>query len=90
MMILCIICLIKWGFFNKRGNNAMKKKIIYTLTLAAVAIGCFFIGRNTTNQPKETHVDRMEYALKNISYWEFAEDGETVLLYDYDGNIYEW
>ena len=34
--------------------------------------------------------DRTEYALKNISYWEFAEDGETVLLYDYDGNIYEW
>lgn len=38
----------------------------------------------------ETHVDRMEYTLENISYWEFGEDGETVLLYDYDGNIYEW
>lgn len=69
----------------------MKKKIIYILTLAAVSIGCFFIGRNTADQPKpETHVERMEYALENISYWELAEDGETVLLYDYDGNIYEW
>ena len=69
----------------------MKKKIIYTLTLAAVAIGCFFVGRNTADQPKpETHIDRMEYALENISYWEIAEDGETVLLYDYDGNIYKW
>ena len=69
----------------------MKKKIIYTLTLAAVAIGCFFTGRNTADQPKpETHIDRMEYALDNIEYWEIAEDGETVLLYDYDGNIYKW
>lgn len=69
----------------------MKKKIVYILTLAAVAIGCFFIGRNTVDQPKqETHVERMEYALENISYWELAEDGENVLLYDYDGNIYEW
>lgn len=56
----------------------MKKKIISILTLAAVAIGCFFIGRNTADQPKmETHVDRMEYTLENISYWEFGEDGET-------------
>lgn len=69
----------------------MKKKIVYITTLAAVAIGCFFIGRNTVDQPKPaTHVDRMEYALENISYWEIAEDGENVLLYDYDGNIYEW
>lgn len=69
----------------------MKKKIIYILALAAISIGCFFIGRNTADQPKpETHVERMEYALENISYWELAEDGETVLLYDYDGNIYEW
>lgn len=69
----------------------MKKKIIYILALAAVSIGCFFIGRNTVYQPEpETHVDRMEYGLENISYWELAEDGETVLLYDYDGNVYEW
>lgn len=69
----------------------MKKKIIYILALAAVSIGCFFIGRNTADQPKqETHVERMEYALENISYWELAENNETVLLYDYDGNIYEW
>lgn len=69
----------------------MKKKIIYTLALAAVSIGCFFIGRNTADQPKpETHVERMEYALENISYWELTEDGETVLLYDYDGNVYKW
>ena len=69
----------------------MKKKIVYILTLAAVSIGCFFVGRNTTDHVKpETHVERMEYALENISYWELAEDGETVLLYDYDGNIYKW
>lgn len=69
----------------------MKKKIIYTLTLATVAIGCFFIGRNTTDQTEtETHIDRMEYALDNVEYWEIAEDGETILLYDYDGNVYEW
>ena len=69
----------------------MKKKIIYTLTLAAVSLGCFFIGRNTADQPKqETHIDRMEYALDNVEYWEIAEDGETVILYDHDGNIYKW
>ena len=69
----------------------MKKKIVYILTLAAVSIGCFFVGRNTAEQPEpETHVERMEYALENISYWELAEDEETVLLYDYDGNIYKW
>lgn len=69
----------------------MKKKIIYTLTLVAVSLGCFFVGRNTADQPKpETHIDRMEYALDNIEYWEIAADGETVLLYDYDGNIYKW
>ena len=69
----------------------MKKKIVYILTLVAVSIGCFFVGRNTVDQPElETHVERMEYALENISYWEIAEDGENVLLYDYDGNIYEW
>lgn len=69
----------------------MKKKILYILTLAAVSIGCFFIGRNAVNQPEpETHVERMEYALENISYWELAEDGKTVPLYDQDGNIYEW
>lgn len=69
----------------------MKKKIIYTLTLAAVSLGCFFIGRNMTDQPKpDTHIDRMEYALDNIEYWEIAADGETVILYDYDGNIYKW
>lgn len=68
----------------------MKKKITYILTLTAVAIGCFFVGRNTADQQKpETHIDRMEYALENISYWEIAEDGETVLLYDYDGNVYK-
>ena len=69
----------------------MKKKIIYILALAAVSIGCFFIGRNTVNQPEpETHVDRMEYALENISYWELDENGKDVLVYDYDGNVYKW
>ena len=69
----------------------MKKKIVYILTFAAVAIGCFFIGRNTTDQTEtETHIDRMEYALDNVEYWEIAEDGETVILYDHDGNIYKW
>ena len=69
----------------------MKKKIVYTLTLAAVSLGCFFIGRNTADQIEtETHIDRMEYALDNIEYWEIAEDGETVILYDHDGNIYKW
>ena len=37
----------------------MKKNIIYTLTLAAVSIGCFFIGRATVHyenitEPKQT------------------------------------
>ena len=69
----------------------MKKKIAYIVTLAAVAIGCFFIGRNTADHAKpESHVERMEYALKNISRWEFADDGETVILYDFEGNIYKW
>ena len=69
----------------------MKKKIVYIVTLAAVAIGCFFVGRNTTDHAKpETHVERMEYALKNISRWKLADDGETVILYDFEGNIYNW
>ncbi len=69
----------------------MKKKITYILILAAVAIGCFFVGRNTSDHAKpETHVERMEYALENISRWELANDGETVILYDFEGNIYNW
>lgn len=68
-----------------------KSKKLHIAAIAAVSIGCFFVGRNAVNQPEpETHVERMEYALENISYWELAEDGETVLLYDQDGNIYEW
>jgi hypothetical protein len=69
----------------------MKKKIVYILTLAAVSIGCFFVGRNTAEQSEpETHVERMEYALENISRWKLADDGETVILYDFEGNIYNW
>lgn len=69
----------------------MKKKIVYILTLAAVSIGCFFVGRNTTDHARpESHIDRMEYALENILRWEFADDGETVILYDFEGNIYNW
>ena len=50
-----------------------------------------FVGRNTADHIKpETHVERMEYALENISYWELADDGETVILYDFEGNIYNW
>lgn len=51
----------------------MKKKIAYIVILAAVAIGCFFVGKNTSDHAKpetqETHVERMEYALENISRW---------------------
>lgn len=69
----------------------MKKRIVYILTLAAVSIGCFFVGRNTPDHAKpESHIDRMEYALGNISQWELADDGETVILYDFEGNIYKW
>ena len=69
----------------------MKKKIVYILTLVSVAIGCFFIGRNTADHAKsESHIERMEYALENISRWELANDGETVILYDFEGNIYNW
>lgn len=69
----------------------MKKRIVYILTLAAVSIGCFFVGRNTPDHAKpESHIDRMEYALENISRWKLADDGETVILYDFEGNIYNW
>lgn len=54
----------------------MKKRIVYILTLAAVSIGCFFVGRNTPDHAKpESHIDRMEYALENISRWELTNDG---------------
>ena len=69
----------------------MKKKITYILILTAVSIGCFFVGRNTADHAKpESHIERMEYALENISRWELANDGETVILYDFEGNIYNW
>lgn len=36
----------------------MKKKIVYILTLTAVSIGCFFVGRNTTDHAKsESHIE---------------------------------
>lgn len=72
----------------------MKKKIVYVLTLTTISICCFFVGRNTADHAKPetqgTHVERMEYALENISRWELADDGETVILYDFEGNIYNW
>lgn len=69
----------------------MKKKIGYIITLAAVAIGCFFVGKNTADHANpESHIEQMEYALDNISRWELANDGETVILYDFEGNIYKW
>ena len=69
----------------------MKKKIGYIITLAAVAIGCFFVGKNTADHANpESHIEHMEYALDNISRWELANDGETVILYDFEGNIYKW
>lgn len=69
----------------------MKKKTACIVTLAAVAIGCFFVGKNTSDHAKpESHIERMEYALENISQWELADDGETVILYDFEGNIYKW
>lgn len=69
----------------------MKKKIGYIVTLAAVAIGCFFVGKNTADHTNpESHIEQMEYALENISRWELANDGETVILYDFEGNIYKW
>lgn len=83
----------------------MKRKIVSVLLcsaiLATVSIGCFFLGKNmgsiekninTTRTIPElsTHIERMEYALKNIEYWELAENGKDVLVYDYDGNVYKW
>lgn len=69
----------------------MKKKTAYIVTLAAVAIGCFFVGKNISDHAKpESHIERMEYALENISQWGLADDGETVILYDFEGNIYKW
>lgn len=54
----------------------MKKKIVYVLTLTTISIGCFFVGRNTPDHAKpESHIDRMEYALENISRWELTNDG---------------
>lgn len=51
MMILCIICLIKWEF-NKTYE---KENHIHTYTCNRCD-RCFFIGRNTVEQPKqETH-----------------------------------
>lgn len=32
----------------------MKKKIAYTTTLAAISVGCFFIGRNTVSTVNNT------------------------------------
>lgn len=50
-MILCIICLIKWEF-NKTYE---KENHIHTYTCNRCD-RCFFIGRNTVEQPKqETH-----------------------------------
>ena len=83
----------------------MKRKIasvlLRSVILATVSIGCFFIGKSTgciekninvtrTIPESSTHIERMEYALKNIEYWELAENGKDVLVYDYDGNVYKW
>lgn len=67
----------------------MKKKIAYIITLAAVSVGCFFIGRstelNTVNTKKikvENKVIDIENAIELINRF---ENKEYINIYDING-----
>lgn len=51
----------------------MKKKIAYITTLAAISVGCFFIGRNTVNTEEYINI-------KDINGWEYWEENGRVFL----------
>lgn len=64
----------------------MKKKITYTIIMAALIVTAFFIGRNTVLEPKTSTL--INNALKNIEYFEVTDTGLN--LYDYNGTLYQW
>jgi len=63
----------------------MRKKILNIVIMAVITITAFFVGQDTV---KETHMEKMKYAIKNIQYWEITNSGLD--LYDFDGNLYQW
>lgn len=64
----------------------MKKKILY-IVIAAVSIGCFFIGKTQTKpNVTENNIETMEKAFSQIANWK--TDGNTLYIYTNDGNYY--
>lgn len=66
----------------------MKRKILYIAFTAVISMTAFFTGKliNTSTEP--THIQKMEYAFRNVEYWEITDTGLDI--YDYDGNLYRW
>lgn len=67
----------------------MKKKIAYITTLAAVSVGCFFIGRSTelnTVNTKEIKVENKVIDIENvIELINRFENKEYINIYDING-----
>lgn len=60
----------------------MKKTKIGIILLCTAS----FIAGALVSQP--SHIQKMEYALDNVEYWEVDDSGMD--LYDYNGNVYRW
>lgn len=67
----------------------MKKKIAYITTLAAVSVGCFFIGKNnalSTVNTKEIKVENKVIDIENaIELINMFENKEYINIYDING-----
>lgn len=57
----------------------MKKKIAYIITLAAISIGCFFIGRNTVNTVNKQDSDLL-INVADIVDWNTGGDELAITL----------
>ena len=56
----------------------MKKKIVYSVLLAVIAVTAFFVGKNFTEQP--TQLEPETIRLNEIKGWETWENTEEVGL----------
>lgn len=62
----------------------MKKKIAYITTLAAISVGCFFIGRNTVNTENEQDSDLLINVTDIVDWNTNGDELAITLKNDYE------